>query len=125
MEGTVNQRIEKLIKDKDISQTELANRLSVSKQTISNWIAGNVQIPLRHVVVLVEEFKWLNVRWLLTGSGTMEDDPAKKGKETPEQSKMEGMVEILKNQLATKDETIYRLNKEIGKLEERLESRKK
>lgn len=125
MEGTVNQRVEILLREKDISQTELAKKLSVSKQTVSNWISGNVQIPLRHIVSIVTEYDWINARWLLVGKGSMEDLQGKKQKDSPDQLKCEGMVDLLSKQLKEKDGLILSLQKEVGKLEERLEGRKR
>ncbi|KAF0198371.1 MAG: hypothetical protein FD166_1424 [Bacteroidetes bacterium] len=124
MEGTVNQRVEILLREKEISQTEIAKKLSVSKQTVSNWISGNVQIPLRHIVSLLTEYDWINARWLLVGKGSMEDLQGKKQKDSPDQLKCEGMVDLLTRQLKDKDDLILSLQKEVGKLEERLENRK-
>lgn len=125
MEGTVNQRVEIVLREKNISQSELSKKLSVSKQTVSNWVSGNVQIPLRHIVAILTGYDWLSARWLLTGKGSMEEGQPKKVIETPDMNKLQGMVELFTKQLSEKDATIHNLQREIGKLEERLESRKK
>jgi len=123
MEMTVNQRIGFFLKEKNIPQTEIATKLSVTKQTVSNWINGTVQIPLKHLISLISEYDYLNVRWLLTGEGTLETGQAPA--DTPEEKKKEGAIELLKEQLATREKMIATLNKEIGRLEEQLSSRKK
>lgn len=122
METTVNQRIEQFLKARNIPQTEIAAKLNVTKQTVSNWVSGTVQIPVKHIVSLLKEYDYLNARWLLTGTGELDKDAVN---EVPASLKMEGMIDLLTKQLADKDKVIASLQKEIGKLEERLSSRKK
>lgn len=124
-ETTVNQRIDYFLKSKDISQSEIAIKLSITKQTVNNWVSGNVQIPIKHIVSLLTEFETLNARWLLTGKGTMDDFEDQKPDKSNVSLKKDGIIELLTSQLADKDSKILSLQKEIGKLEERLESRKK
>jgi len=120
---TVNQRIGIFLKQKKISQLEIAGKLNVTKQTVSNWINGTVQIPLKHIVAMVIEYDYLDPRWLLTGEGELEDI-SQPGKAT-DTKKAEGAIDLLKEQLADKEKTIAKLYREIGRLEEQLSSRKK
>jgi transcriptional regulator with XRE-family HTH domain len=122
METTVNQRIEQFLKARNIPQTEIAAKLNVTKQTVSNWVSGTVQIPVKHIVSLLKEYDYLNARWLLTGTGELDNDAVN---EVPASLKMEGMIDLLSKQLADKDKVIASLQKEVGKLEERIASRKK
>ena len=121
MEQTVNQRIDAFLKKKNISQNEIAMKLAVTKQTVSNWVNSTVQIPLKHIVALLTEYEYLDAKWLLTGKGAMETGGV--AENLPETKKQEGAIELLKEQLAGKEKIIADLHKEIGRLEGQISRR--
>jgi len=71
MEGTIGQRFELFLKEKNISNGEAAEMFGISKQQISSWRTGKTNITTAFLPVLVSTFKDLNARWLLTGEGSM------------------------------------------------------
>ena len=62
----IGERITALRKEKDISQTELAKRLNVSRQAVSKWEQG-VSSPDTAKLVLLAEILDTEVEYLATG----------------------------------------------------------
>ncbi len=113
---TLNQRIDDLIKARNFSQMNVAKQLSVSKQTVSNWVSGNVQIPVKHLVELVKLFQPVSSDWLLLGVGEMAEIAEKSPEEDTNIKKLTGQVELLKEIIQEKEGKIEELQREIGEL---------
>lgn len=60
----LNERIKQLRIARNISQTELANRLTVSKQTVSNWENNNIQ-PSVEMLLSIARFFGVSCDFLL------------------------------------------------------------
>ncbi|HLO91610.1 MAG TPA: hypothetical protein VK172_10645, partial [Lentimicrobium sp.] len=97
--------------------SDLSRRWHVSKQAVTNWLNDHGQIPLKHIVTLVNEFPELNLRWLFVGIGEMESEVVKAENQDSALARKDGMIELLLQQLQEKDKTILDLNREIGRLE--------
>ena len=54
--GTIGERIEELIKEKNISQEKLAQAVSVSKATMSRYIKGETDIPGKILIKIARYF---------------------------------------------------------------------
>lgn len=116
-EMTVNQTIEIFLKSKKMTQQEFAIQMGVTKQTINNWVTGAVQIPVKHIIAILNQFPELNARWLLTGEGEMGDVEKPTTGESKNCLKIEAKNELLLKQLQEKELLIAELYKQIGKLE--------
>lgn len=67
---TTNQRLKELLYTLDITATELATKLSVTKSTISSALNGN-SLPSSKVLMPLGEVFNVNINWLLLGQGEM------------------------------------------------------
>lgn len=116
-ETTLNQRLEIFLSSKKISRSDLSRRWHVSKQAVTNWLNDHGQIPLKHIVTLVNEFPELNLRWLFLGIGEMESEVVKAENQDSALAKKDGMIELLSQQLEAKDKKISELTMEIARFE--------
>lgn len=68
---SVGQRIRKLIKQDDLTQEAFSTKVGITRQTVNNAIKGK-NLPSGDVLnKIAEAYPYLNMRWLLTGEGTM------------------------------------------------------
>lgn len=72
-------RLRELIKELKINQLSLAKRLQVSQPNISKVINGENKISAELLNRITEQYKQVNLHWLLTGQGDMfiEEKPGK------------------------------------------------
>lgn len=119
-EISLNQRVDQFFKAKEISQQTIAKRLGVSRQAVNNWLSGNQPIPSRHLIKLLSDFENLNPQWLLNGVGDMEGNEQSLPVENLVLARKEITIELMTTQLREKDALIMELQKEIGRMEERL-----
>lgn len=119
-ESTLNQRVAFFFKNKNISQQTIAKRLGVTRQAVNNWLSGNSPIPSKHIIKLFATFETLNPRWLLHGQGEMEGVEQSMPAENLLMTKKDTTIELLSTQLKEKEALIAELQKEIGRMEERL-----
>lgn len=122
-EKTLNQRVAHFFNSKNISQQTIAKSIGVSRQAVNNWLSGNSPIPSKHVIKLFATFETLNPRWLLHGLGQMEGTEQSMPAESLLMTKKDTTIELLSIQLREKEAVIAELQKEIGRMEERLKSR--
>lgn len=66
---TFAKRLQLLIDNKNITQTDVANGLGVDKARVSQWIAGTVKNPRRHTHVRLANFFNCSVDWIQNGKG--------------------------------------------------------
>lgn len=71
---SLGERIQQLRKSKGLSQEELAEKLNVSRQSISKWELDN-SIPELNKIVLMSEFFLVSTDYLLKESEHMNNDP--------------------------------------------------
>ena len=57
----LNQRIRLLRQSRNISQVELAKRLNVTKQSVSNWENDNIQPSIEMLLKIAEFFPYLQI----------------------------------------------------------------
>lgn len=128
MDMSLNQRLEKFLFEKKISQEDLRVKLGLkTRQQVSNWINCHDRIPEKHVIAIIKLFPELNANWLLRNIGGMFIDQ----KQLRQVNRNEyGFCEdcldkdkeiaILKDILAKKEDELRALYRESGKMEERL-----
>lgn len=96
------------------------NKLTV-ETGIANGIIGKGRkrgsLSLKNIAKIICKYSNLNARWLITGEGEMLNQ-----NELPIQSN--GTISIYKELLAEKEKKIEELNREIGRLQAKIESHK-
>lgn len=68
---SVNERFKEYLEFKNIDAPAHYKAINISKELWSNYKEGERAIPLNRVCDIVQYFKDLNSRWLLTGEGSM------------------------------------------------------
>ena len=68
---SVNQRILKFANSIGLSDVELARRMGVKKQFVTEWKNNTNNIPPKRLIEFVEQFPELNARWVFYGEGNM------------------------------------------------------
>lgn len=129
----INKRLKLIFDSLSISQTDFRKEIGVkSKQQVSNWLNLSEKIPEKYLLSVIRLYPNINARWLITGEGEMfqqlgkavgsgiASEPAPEysnGKDCKKCIEKEGMIKLLKEQAAEKDEKIYHLQKSVGSLE--------
>ena len=73
----VKERVEFLLKQTKLSQSEFASRSGYSNVVLSNFLTGKTEKPRIDLLeALVKVFPTLNLNWLITGLGDIWDGPA-------------------------------------------------
>ena len=67
----LNQRVKEIMKHFDLDQTGLANIANVTRQTANGIILGKSKPGASFLTSIIQEFKEIDARWLLTGEGKM------------------------------------------------------
>ena len=69
---TVSQRLGNFIEHEGITQSDLSRMLNVHRSAISNWFNEKAErVPPQKIIMIIEKFRNLNARWLITGEGEM------------------------------------------------------
>jgi transcriptional regulator with XRE-family HTH domain len=72
---TITERINELLADSGLEAADLARRLGVSKQTMTDWTKGRTtNIKPDNLLKIIEYFS-IEVRWLVTGKGPKYSQP--------------------------------------------------
>lgn len=109
---SVNQRLSEFFTDQKISDKEVYSKIGVKQPVFSGWLKQGRAIPLAKIIAIITLFPNLNVRWLLTGIGSMTFDYKKPYDENNSLYSVEEnkVVTITSTEfdklLAAKDETI-------------------
>ena len=128
MDMTINQRLGNFLEEKHMSQEELRSQLGLkTRQQISNWINCREKISEKHIIRIIELYPELNANWFITSIGNMFNDQRivryinrNAYGFCEECIKKEQKIEYLQELILQKDQEIKLLNREIGKLEDRL-----
>lgn len=65
---TVHERLATIRKDADLTQTEFAEKMGISRRAYVNYERGEREIPSGFVIKLSDELS-INPTWILTGKG--------------------------------------------------------
>lgn len=133
MDMSINQRLEKFLQEKKITQQELRIKLGLkTRQQVSNWINCHDPIPDKHLVAIVLSYPELNANWLFRNLGNPFTD-----KKTLRQVnrnefgfceeclEKEKELEMLRALIEKKEKEIKEACIELGKMEERLNQSEK
>lgn len=72
--SNLNERLKQIRKTKDLTQQELGNILSVSKQAVANIESGHNKPSIEFISKLIENLN-INSNWFLIGKGNMFNAP--------------------------------------------------
>ncbi len=126
MNREIGERLDKLIKTKQIQSQDFAEKINVGNTTVSNWTTGSTAIPLKHIYAIHKHFPELNLNWLISGTGDMfikaEDSLSFVSESTEVYRKhdckncfrLQVMIDSLKEQKEEKDNKIDSLYRELG-----------
>lgn len=114
-------RIEKFIKDHNITQDELAMKCDLSRQTINNIINGKSNATSEFLGKMSRFYQELNMNWLISGTGRM---ILNENGETNYDYRQEYPHQSLIDLLDEKDKAFEALNIVIRTKEEVIESQK-
>ncbi len=73
----MNDRLNKLLKEKDITPNRLAKLLDIQPSAVSHILSGRNRPGYSVIVKMLETFPDINPRWLLYGSGAMYENENK------------------------------------------------
>ncbi len=80
-----SERLKHIIKEKQLSNAELAEKIGIQKSTVSHLLSGRNKPGFDFLNKLIKVFPDINLRWLITGEGdaftgqspTLPEKPAK------------------------------------------------
>lgn len=98
------------------SQEDLANKLGYNPSAISQIVTGKKPLSKKFAKNIASISEKINIDYLF-GKGEMLKNNTSSSIENNE---LVGQIKLLEKQLTEKEEKIDRLNREIGKLEEKL-----
>ena len=67
----MNRRLSQFLQAENLTQTQLADTLSVARGSVSHILAGRNKPGYDFIVSLARQFPNLNLEWLIAGKGTM------------------------------------------------------
>lgn len=72
----MNRRLLQFLQAENLTQTQFADTLSVARGSVSHILAGRNKPGYDFLESLLLHYPRLNLKWLLTGKGSMYTDPA-------------------------------------------------
>lgn len=113
--ASFSERLALVIHELGIKDVEFAQRVGLSKQTLSNYILGNTEPSQSKMAEWVKTFR-INANWLLTGEGEIFSDRPKASEiSLPAEELSEKLTIEQRNML-----TYKRLQTELGTSKERI-----
>jgi hypothetical protein len=94
---------------KKINQADLSRAILCKPQLVNNWFTKAEPISDRMIVRMIEYYKDLNARWLITGEGEMLEG----GKMMPGEEDLTEFGGILLDRLMDEKEKVGALKKEV------------
>jgi len=67
----INQRVKDFIESREIKAVDFAKEIGLNSDRVSKWFRMKEKIPAEHVIIIIEKYKDIDARWLLTGEGEM------------------------------------------------------
>ncbi|MDR1679732.1 MAG: DUF2971 domain-containing protein [Prevotellaceae bacterium] len=71
MEDTIKSRIKKILSDKKITINFLSKEINIPQKTLSNQINGRQEVGIKTILAIIDYFKDIDLRWLLTGNKSL------------------------------------------------------
>lgn len=71
MENEVIQRIKEMLKEMNISVSELATRIGKPQTTVNNWLIAKRKPQMDFIFQILNSFENVSAEWLLRGEGEM------------------------------------------------------
>lgn len=122
---SINERLSKFLLYKNLSQTECAKLLGVSRQNVNAWTMPGGSFGLKPVMSILEYFPELDARWFITGVGSMISEQSDTSVDCNSEN-YEWIINNLRNQIEEKDKQIFEMrDKLIDLVRENTELRNK
>jgi len=99
-------RINELLQSTGLTANAFAKKCGVSQTTLNSQLLGKRKVSVATIVAVVETFN-VNANWLLTGSGSMNNDDLAKAQQT------QALLQVM----ATLQTTIEEQAKQIASLQ--------
>lgn len=64
---TVNNRLHQYLKESGITQTELSQKIGISRQNVNTWFTKGANISDKMLIRIVQVIEQVDARWLITG----------------------------------------------------------
>ena len=106
---TINQRLGEYIALKKISNVKLSEVARCSPQVVGTWFTHNVKVKGDYILNIINEYKDINARWLITGEGEMLDEL----KQIPSEIELTEFGTVLMERLLEEKEMVGSLKKEV------------
>lgn len=66
----INQRVKEFIETREIKPIDFAKEIGLNSDRVSKWFRMKEKIPAEHVIIIIEKYKDIDARWLLTGEAS-------------------------------------------------------
>jgi hypothetical protein len=109
----INQRVKDFIESREIKAVDFAKEIGLNSDRVSKWFRMKEKIPAEHIIIIIEKYKDIDARWLLTGEYAtsvkskpyykpdVEIDVANDGKDCCSRCKdLENQIELYKKVIA-------------------------
>ena len=91
MTSTINERIRILCDTYSKNQSEFANKIGISTQSLSNYLNRNTKPTVDLLDAIMEAYPFISTDWLITGKGEMSNK-----RQEPESENLSNMWQSLK-----------------------------
>ena len=106
----MNRRLLQFLQAENITQTQLADTLSVARGSVSNILAGRNKPGYDFLESLILHYPNLNLEWLVSGKGKMYHDPdAGWPLETEPQKNEQGQLDLFSMQVPAEKRIISKI----------------
>lgn len=118
MTRNINTRLKELIEKTGYSMVDFSKKIDVSRQTLYYMLAKDAKPGYEVIHGIASNFPWLNLRWLITGEGTMELETERRTNEDlrNEIDDLRGSLEKHQAKLDGMEASIQRKEKQIDEL---------
>lgn len=116
---SITDRLSAFMRSKNILQKDLAKCLGVTPQNVSGIFNGKQNITTEQLVIITKKYTTLNLRWLLTGIGDMNEPSYAYTLTQPDQNVTEDSYSIKCKLCEEKDKRIEILERYNALLEGR------
>lgn len=122
METTVNERVNAVIRKKNLNSASLSRLVEISPQNAWNYLSGKTKMPFDFVEKILLAFPDVSAEWLVRGTGSMYLSQQAQQVGAVVESESVGMLREL---VGSQRETISLQREKIAALEEENASLKK
>lgn len=64
---TVNNRLQQYLQESGMTQTDLSNKIGISRQNVNTWFTKGANISDKMIIRIIQVIEDVDARWLITG----------------------------------------------------------